>query len=156
MKKCFLPLLIAAAALLCGCDYTSANTPRKTVTLKSNALTTVTPREETRPDTYSEYIASLSSVGADEHAAASSINGIMQDTAAAPGSTQTTMPTLPAQSEPTVTTVPPSIESAESTVTCFTPTQPAETALPIPSLGDIPSIPSEAVMPDTAVTPNNP
>lgn len=125
--------------------------------MKENRLTTVTSSENSRVDTYSEYISSLKEAqaqinqtsGAPENDGFYTISaGLVADTAVTAPPTEITevqtavsVHTIPA----TETSVPESEE--EQTVTCS-----AETT-PFP-LYEIPIVPSEAVRADTALTTN--
>ncbi len=173
-KYIFFSILFFTAMLLSGCeDYHPSNAPRGTVTNKPNILTTVTTVETTRADTYSEYISSLKEAGADngysdgrEHSP--NIGGIPRDTAVTPAVTETAVSTaesIPRETAATrinviiVTTVPVSksetVETTETAVCTPPETEAVTTTAPFQfdfSLDDIPSIPSDAVKADTAVT----
>lgn len=166
MKKIFLLFLtIFAVMSLSGCeDYYPSNAPRQTATNKAAVLTTVTSSETTRPETYSEYISSLHEMESsirEEAARTVGIGGMEADTAVSREETVAaeTMERVTAvpketsgQSETAVTTVPQNAENEEQqTVTCAVTTEKAVTS-PIFDLSDIPSVPSDRVKADTALT----
>ena len=166
MKKIILLFLtIFAVMSLSGCeDYYPSNAPRQTATNKAAVLTTVTSSETTRPETYSEYISSLHEMESsirEEAAHTIGIGGMEADTAVSREETQSaeTMERVTAvpretsgQAETAVTTVPQNAENeAQQTVTCAVTTEKAVTS-PIIDLSDIPSVPSDRVKADTALT----
>ncbi|MGN0552423.1 MAG: hypothetical protein ACI4I1_03500 [Oscillospiraceae bacterium] len=151
--------------MLSGCeDYYPSNAPRQTATNKAAVLTTVTTIQTTRPETYSEYISSLHEMESslrEEAEHTIGIGGMKADTAVSREITETaeTMERVTAvpneiseQAETAVTTVPQNAESEEQqTVTCAVITEQAVTS-PIFDLSDIPSVPSDRVKADTALT----
>lgn len=172
-KYIFFSIIISAVLILSGCDgYHSNNSPRGTVTNKPNILTTVTTVETTRADTYSQYMSSLREAGADNGYSHDPIppqrnNGVAPDTAVSVPIAETSV----SETEPVprdtamtkinvivVTTVPPRTEETEETTetaVCTPPETENVTSAPdFPdfSLDDIPSVPSDAVKADTAVT----
>lgn len=162
MKKyIFLTAAVCSAAVMfCGCeDYYPSNAPRETATMKSNILTTVTTVETTRADTYSEYISSLREMEQSIRDEATQKSGMQRETAVSaelPGrETAVSRETQSADTGVTaVTTVPKQEKSdAETAVTaiCEPAVTDAVTAPPF-DLGDIPSVPSENVIAETAVT----
>lgn len=173
-KYIFFSIIISAVLILSGCEnYHSNNTPRGTVTNKPNILTTVTTVETTRADTYSQYMSSLKEAGADNgyshdvSAPVSRNDGVAPDTAVSVPIAETTVSettTIPRDTAVTkinviiVTTVPPRTEETEETtetVVCTpneTETVTSEFDFQNIFLDDIPSVPSDAVKADTAVT----
>lgn len=158
MKKTLLVLAAASIGVFTGCEpFGNLNPPRNTGTMKENHLTTVTYSENSRAETYSEYISSLKEAqdminqtsGTPENDGYYTLSGgLAADTAVtAPPTEMTEAQTAVSvqTSAPTETTVPENEE--EQTVTCS-----AETT-PFP-LYEIPIVPSEAVRADTALTTN--
>ncbi len=177
MKKyaLLIPIVIPAAILLCGCEeYHPSNSPRETMTMKSNFLTTVTTSETSRADTYSEYISSLKEAGA-EYASPRSgsdrsefIGGMQRDTAvsrhtetAFPAVTAVTAPeensvpeltAVTKATSPAVTAVPEESSGSEaSTSVCETRREMEAVTAPPFGIDDIPSVPSAEVHADTAL-----
>ncbi|MCD7731587.1 MAG: hypothetical protein LUI05_08865 [Oscillospiraceae bacterium] len=153
----------SAAVIMCGCDdYYPTNAPRETVTMKSNALTTVTTIETTRADTYSEYISSLREMEQsirDEESNSGGIS-IQRDTALSTEKIEsqqreTAVPRESGTEVTAVTAVPDeesdSEEDTDVTVVCEPVVTEAVTAVPF-ELSDIPAVPSENVQAETAVT----
>ena len=173
-KYIFFSIIVFTVLFFSSCEnYHSNNTPRGTVTNKPNILTTVTTVETTRADTYSQYMSSLKEAGADNgyshdvSAPVSRNSGVAPDTAVSVPTAETTLSETTAIPRDTavtkinviiVTTVPPRTEETEETTetaVCTPPETEAVTSAPdFPglSLDDIPSVPSDAVKADTAVT----
>lgn len=150
----------SAAILFCGCeDYYPSNAPRETATMKENILTTVTTVETTRADTYSEYISSLREMEQSIREEASQKSGLQRETAVSAEftdrETAVSRETQSADTGITAVTSVPEQEIPESetavTVVCEPAVTEAVTAPPF-DLGDIPSVPSENVSAETAVT----
>lgn len=150
--------------MLSACeDYYPSNAPRQTATNKAAVLTTVTTVQTTRPETYSEYISSLHEMESSLREEAShtvGIGGMEADTAVSRETTETaeTMERVTAvtredsdQRETAVTTVPQNDDEEEQTSTCAVTTENPVTS-PILDLSDIPSVPSDRVKADTALT----
>ena len=158
-------LTIFAAIALSGCeDYYPSNAPRQTATNKAAVLTAVTTVQTSRPETYSEYISSLQEMESslrEEASQTEGIGGMIADTAVSRETTETaeTMERVTAvtreesdQRETAVTTVPQNTEDEEQqTSTCAVTTEDNVTS-PILDLSDIPSVPSDRVKADTALT----
>ncbi len=164
MKKLLLLFLtIFAVMSLSGCeDYYPSNAPRQTATNKAAVLTTVTSIETSRPETYSEYISSLREMESSiREEAVQTVGGMVRDTAVSREDIETTssMERVTAvsketqgQRETAVTTVPRTEpEESEQTVTCASNTESSVTS-PILDLSDIPAVPSDRVLADTALT----
>ena len=160
-KYIFLTAAVCSAAVLfCGCeDYYPSNAPRETATMKENILTTVTTIETTRADTYSEYISSLREMEQSIREEASRTSGMQRETAVSaemPGrETAVSRETRGADTGVTAVTTVPEQEKPEAdtavTAVCEPAVTEAVTAPPF-DLGDIPSVPSENVQAETAVT----
>lgn len=158
MKKTLLVLAAASIGVFTGCEpFSNINPPRNTETMKENHLTTVTSSENSRAETYSEYISSLKEAqeqinqtsGTPENDGYYIISGgLVADTAVtAPPAEITEAQTAVSVHTMPVTEPPITEEEEEQTVTCS-----AETT-PFP-LYEIPIVPSEAVRADTALTTN--
>ena len=146
-KMIFLFLCTFAFVALCGCDYEAVNSPRHVVSDTSGNLTKVTTYEESRSDTYSEYVSSLEAAAESERLASENI-GNLRDTAI-------TAPPDNFEKQTAVTTVPDGIQPPSETVVGSSDNisdtnQTSSTAITVP-----PSVPSEmvnSVAPDTAIT----
>lgn len=155
MKKTLLVLAAASIGILTGCEpFDNLNPPRNTETMKENHLTTVTSSENSRAETYSEYISSLKEAqdqinqtsGPDNNGYYTIPGDLIADTAVTAPPTEITevQTSVSVHTRATSETSVPENEE-EQTVTCS-----AETT-PFP-LYEIPIVPSEAVRADTALT----